>query len=691
LTIEIRRLHAHDHDAFRQVLALGRKNAKYLGFMPKGGYEERIRKGTLLIADRENTVLGYVMYDLPRGVIHIAHICVAEVARRGGLARLLVEEVSRRHADRRGVELLVRNDFPAYEMWYSLGFSPQSETVGRGAAGQPKTLMWLDHGQPDLFTWAERPDILLTAVVDASVFYDLHPGEGRRVHAATAEMADAISTGQLELVVAPELEREISRHAIAEERQRLRGILGVYRRTGVSTNSIKNLVDQLVQIAKQKGRKRLSSRDVADLSYVAAASIAGVGTLVTKDERFVKWARTVAAGLDIDLLDPRGVIIRLDEIARASSYSPRTLLGTSLDEARVSSRDLATLHERFLNSPAGESKQDFKALLASALGSQATECWTIRAEGELVALWSQRRDGDDLVADLVRVADDRSGLSTSLGGQLVFMLRDRARTTGAARLIISDVAPSRVVMPHLRRDGFVEAPGGLTAPTPRGCQPRSAWVDALRVTRSTRGSAQLVPALDLCIQERQPTPAEASEWERLLWPAKLADAPLPSFLVPIRQLWSAALFGVPASLEPRSTGLGLSREHIYYRAPKPAALVAPARVIWYLTQGRNQQLGPGAFACSRLEEVVVDAPDILYSRFRHLGVYEQEHVTQSARGGYAQAMRIADTELFSHLVGLDRLRVLADRSCQTLHLRSPQRLDSKLFESIYREGALSDA
>jgi hypothetical protein len=113
-------------------------------------------------------------------------------------------------------------------------------------------------------------------------------------------------------------------------------------------------------------------------------------------------------------------------------------------------------------------------------------------------------------------------------------------------------------------------------------------------------------------------------------------------------------------------------------------------VIWYLTAGRNEPLSPGAFACSRLEEVVRDSPAVLFARFKHLGVYERDHVHAAAKNGEAQAIRVADTEIFTTLVGLDRLRELANRTCQTLHLRSPQRLAPELFDVIYREGAVQN-
>jgi GNAT superfamily N-acetyltransferase len=686
MNVSVRRVDRDDDDALKRVIDLGRKNAKYLGFMPKGGYEDRLRKGTLLIAVDGDDVLGYVLYDLPRSVIHIAHICVRPSARRNGVARALVKELSLRHGDRRGIELMVRNDFPAFEMWFRLGFTPKAEVIGRGQAGLLKTLMWLDHGQPDLFSWAEAPSVALAAVVDASAFYDLHPAKGRHTHPATSDVANAIAGGELEIVVVPELEREISRHSRPEERQRLRSAIAAHRTVAIADARIASLAAALTSQARDGGRV-LTDNDEADLRYLAAASLAGLEAVLTKDESFARWATDLAQPLGIQLLDPRAAIIKIDEIARSAAYSPRALHGTALTLRKVRSSDLPGLSQAFLNTAARERRAAFKQRLGAVLARPDRDCMIATIEGVPAALWSTYVDNHDLIVDLLRVSPN-SPLTQSLAEQLVFMVRDQARRAGVSRLMISDAATSSGCQRRMERDGFARTPIGLAAATPAKCQTRAEWSRDLSESSESRGSAQLTSAIDVCRQDRAPTAAEASEFERLLWPAKMTDCELPTYLIPIKQLWSSELFGVPAALGARSTVLGLSREHIYYRAPRPAVLTAPARVLWYLTQGTNEPIGPGVFACSRLEEVVLDSPEVLFARFQHLGVYERANIDSAAKQGVAQAVRVADTEIFDTSVTLDRLRALANRTCQTLHLRSPQRLNPALFEAIYREGAL---
>jgi len=79
-----------DSELLRSVIALGNGPAKrWLGPMPDAGFAERARKGTLLAAQRNGALVGYVLYDLPSDRVKIGQLCVAESARRLGVGRML--------------------------------------------------------------------------------------------------------------------------------------------------------------------------------------------------------------------------------------------------------------------------------------------------------------------------------------------------------------------------------------------------------------------------------------------------------------------------------------------------------------------------------------------------------------------------------------------------------------------------
>ena len=47
---------------YHKVMALGRKHASTLGFMPEGGFEDHVRKQCLFVAHDGDLLSGYVMY-----------------------------------------------------------------------------------------------------------------------------------------------------------------------------------------------------------------------------------------------------------------------------------------------------------------------------------------------------------------------------------------------------------------------------------------------------------------------------------------------------------------------------------------------------------------------------------------------------------------------------------------------------
>ncbi|MFE9138478.1 hypothetical protein [Streptomyces sp. NPDC007355] len=120
---------------------------------------------------------------------------------------------------------------------------------------------------------------------------------------------------------------------------------------------------------------------------------------------------------------------------------------------------------------------------------------------------------------------------------------------------------------------------------------------------------RLISRLDECV-----SPEIASMAERVWWPAKLIGMALPSFIAPIKPRWSTELFDVPAMLVPRDDVLGSSREHVYYRSSGHRGERVPARILWYASEGTSGQQGKMVIGCSRLDEVVIDDPDALFSR-----------------------------------------------------------------------------
>ena len=73
--------------------------------------------------------------------------------------------------------------------------------------------------------------------------------------------------------------------------------------------------------------------------------------------------------------------------------------------------------------------------------------------------------------------------------------------------------------------------------------------------------------------------------EKGLWPLKIRELNIPTFIVPIRPEWAMHLFDEDIAKQDLFGGepsLILNAENIYYRASVPKVLTAPGRILWYV-------------------------------------------------------------------------------------------------------------
>jgi GNAT superfamily N-acetyltransferase len=280
-----------DKQLLGQIVALGDMSRRTLGFLPQVAFLQAADSGTLLAAIRDGQVLGYALYSLPRQVVRLTHLCVSEDARGQGIARRLVEAISDRHADRFGITLKCRKDYPANDLWPVLGFAPQGEVRGRSRQRLPLTVWWRDHGHPNLFSATESMGLLRVAV-DVNVFLDLESASERHGVIASRALAGDWLTDQLELVVTGELMRELARMPGGQEKSHQHQAASKYTRLAVDGGAAETLARHISEhvLKTQAIDLSVDPADQSDVRHVAEASLAGVTVLATKDDTLLQWA-----------------------------------------------------------------------------------------------------------------------------------------------------------------------------------------------------------------------------------------------------------------------------------------------------------------------------------------------------------------------------------------------------------------
>jgi ribosomal protein S18 acetylase RimI-like enzyme len=650
-----------DSRHFAAVLQLARLNRRYLGFLPDAGFSDRARKGTLLAVVADQETLGYVLYDLPADRVKIVHLCVAEGRRRSGIARQLIDVLSSRHHDRRGLELACRRDFPANALWPNLGFRPVAERLGRSHLGHPLTIWLLEHGHPNLFTLTVEDQEHDVAAIDHNVFVDLV--SDREQGRESRHLNEDWISEYVDLSITDEVLHEINQCENDHLRTTMQEHASGFRHLSTGSRPWRDLVPIAAGLAP--------GAEPADHRHVARAVAGGATYFVTRDDGLIEAAKRLQDEFQVIVLRPETLILRVDRIRSRGRYEPEALEATSIVAAGPDEIDQREFVAAFLNYGAGERAANLRQVLRAALATPALHHIRVfRQAGGLLGGLIRRSLDDHMEVTLIRVnRSDRLG--RALARQLAFLPRQVAAEERLRRVIVSDPNPSAPVLRALPYEGY------------------EALNDDRWVCSVQSGLAEASSVVGLHEDPTVSTAIAAARLERRRWPLKIVGAHLPVFMVSINPPWAEQLFDTDlaaATLFGRNLELGLSREHVYYRSPGAAGgIVHPARILWYVTGGvAGHEIGH-VRAVSQLEEVVTGLAHSLYQRFARLGVWSEKQVLQAAdANGRAMALRFVDTEVFARPVSLDELRDIYGQSGLEFSApQSPRRVPEHTFCRLY--------
>jgi len=279
-----------------------------------------------------------------------------------------------------------------------------------------------------------------------------------------------------------------------------------------------------------------------------------------------------------------------------------------------------------------------------------------------IAILVTSQDTDQLNVELLRV--DRGPLASTMARQMVRQCNLLALATRSTFIEIQDESIQEEIEPALAHFGFFQVGDGWLRIGPQAVESVAELSNRLRGYNHPEIEAEgLAEWADLL--REQTDAASVSENEHLLWPAKISDATIPTFLVPIKPHWAQELFDDALAkqvLYARKEQLALNVEGVYYRSARPALIVAPARILWYVSAAEDVDGAKQVRACSRLLEVRIGQPKELFKQFRRLGIYEWKDVYRAAGSDVtknAMAIHFDDTELFANPVPVKRLKALA--------------------------------
>lgn len=678
------------------VKALGKANTGTLGFLPEGAFDDAASRGHIIVALRtDGSCCGYVLFRVSRRRIYLVHLCVDESVRRAGMGRTLIEHVKKLTTEHYlGISLKCRRDYSANAFWPRLGFIARGEVTGRGKDRMPLTKWAMDYGHRTLFTEAtiEHVSSKLCVVLDANVFFDLDD-ESRAGYVESCSLLADWLPETLELCVTDEINNEINRGPDAVRRHESWAL--AQRFTVAPCDETEFTAAQ--RLLRQHFPSNLSERDESDLRQLARTVASDIQFFVTRDEPLLSRAEEFYKTAGLSVIRPSDLILRFDEIRRESEYQPGRLAGSLSKTRRFQSVEDREVIETFLLQSAGESRETFRNKLRGIVSDPQTyECrFAESSDGLPIALFAfGRRSPDTLEIPLLRVR--RGPLAKTIARYLVFYGNWTAARERRSFTRIIEQSFYGEIESTIATDNFLDSGAGwvkVNIPIASDGVQIGEYLRRLNYLNEVERT-RFFDIADVLERGTQISDAQMmADLECLLWPAKILDAAIPNFIVPIQPEWAKDLFDeglANQTLFGADVELALNRESAYYRAKNPSGLKAPARILWYISGKSKRYSGVGRLrACSRLDEVVVGKPKELFRQFRRLGVYRWENVFDLAGKNLdheLMAFRFTDTELFDFSIERNKLQEILSKYGQRALLMSPVRIPPEAFGELYELG-----
>jgi GNAT superfamily N-acetyltransferase/predicted nucleic acid-binding protein len=666
------------------VIALHRQASKRLGFLPAGAFEESAKLGRILVAMDGRLLRGYLLYRVARGRASIVHLCVSPEARGKGVARALVEQLKQETRPLEGIGLRCRRDYDINHMWSTFGFEAVHGKAGRGKDGAELTYWWFGHGHADLFSRSAEPDpVRQRVVVDANVFYDLHARETPESEDSKALLADWVQAS-IELVITKELRNKIEKAGHEEQRNASRAEATRYYTLPADDAEFQRLCSEL----QPRFPESTTLRDDADLRQIAYAIAGGAPFFVTRDERLIERAEPLYRSHSLTVLHPAELISHLDSIEREGDYKPARVGGSRWKHETMKADALVSAVEAFRRH--GERVNGFMQSLRHFLARPKISKVQVISDqcGMPVLLGVEDRERVE-VLNIPILRQSSHPLAATMLRNFLRTCLNAAAEEARNLVVVRDNALSSTDIEILKEFGFISCGDAWAMLTLREIGDLASIAGAvadIEVEESL--SAAKAAAISSLEEAGQLLDTRSTvSIERQLWPVKVIGTGVPAFIVPIRPDWAQHFFDVELGsqlLFGLRDDLHLGVEGAYYRSAANNNLVAPGRVLWYVSKGD----GDGWMsikACSQLEEVVVGKPKELFRRFQRLGVYEWKDVYAKANNDITVdlvAFRFRMTERFSVPVDTNALTSLNIKG----PFMSPRRISEAQFAAIYRTG-----
>ena len=201
-------------------------------------------------------------------------------------------------------------------------------------------------------------DDVLDAVIDAQVFFDFDRPDSDVTQPSKALISD-LFVDSVNLWFTDELFSEINRSGSPSEREAARMRTRQFFEVRHHPHLVENFETNLKQI--------LPSRTVnqrSDIMHLAKTAASELDVFVTRDQLLLNRSAQILEAVNVRVLSPTGLILKLRELSETQPYAPDHVSGLGLSWRRLTSTEFSGFpFDRFLHH--GERPRDLRTKVDS--------------------------------------------------------------------------------------------------------------------------------------------------------------------------------------------------------------------------------------------------------------------------------------------------------------------------------------
>ena len=379
----------------------------------------------------------------------------------------------------------------------------------------------------------------------------------------------------------------------------------------------------------------------------------------------------------------------MDENIQTSKYKPQSLIGTSINSKRVTTKNIDFFTETFLKP--NERKNHFQKIIRNSLSlPNKFELITISKKDLLLAFVIFDRTSENKLKIPIFRFLNRS-LRITLTKHLLFKSILTSINEGRTFIEIKEKHLEDDIKNAIQEARFTKLNNTWQKVNIKDVLDTKNLYLRINQEANTKNIIDKINA-NLENAENVTEFIKKYNYERFLSPLKIKDLEIPTYIVPIKPHWAEQLFNDKSKeklelFEPEYELL-LNRENVYYRADSPKIINAPARILWYSSENKSTKAKGSIIATSYVDEIFIDKPKKLFKQFEKLGIYKWKDISETAgKKEKIMAFVFSDTELLKKPISLKNIsnifNVLENKKFMVV---TPIKIKTETYLAVYKQG-----